>query len=309
MKFLKPRFWSDKNNLIVFLLIPFSFLFYLLTILKKKITVEKKFKIPVICIGNIYVGGTGKTPTSVKIVNDLKIKKKNPVIIKKYYKTHKDEHMMVGEMTGNLIIRKSRVKAIEEAEKENFNVAILDDGFQDHSIKKNLNIVCFNSKQLIGNGFVFPSGPLREGINSLKRAQIVIINGVKNKSFEEKILNASKEIKIFYSKYIPKNIEQFKNKKIFAFAGIGNPNNFFDLLYNSNIDVKKTIAFPDHYEFKAEEIRLMNKNAIKNNCELITTEKDFYRIKDFDIEKIGYLKIDLEIEENDRLVREIEKFL
>ena len=76
MKFLKPRFWSDKNNLIVFLLIPFSFLFYLLTILKKKFTVEKKFKIPVICIGNIYVGGTGKTPISVKIVNDLKIKKK-----------------------------------------------------------------------------------------------------------------------------------------------------------------------------------------------------------------------------------------
>ena len=83
-------------------------------------------------------------------------------------------------------MNKNRAKAIKKAEKENFNVVILDDGFQDHTIKKNLNIICFNDKQLVGNGLIFPAGPLRENLNSLKKAQIIIINGEKNESFEKK---------------------------------------------------------------------------------------------------------------------------
>ena len=305
MKFLKPKFWNSKNNIPAILLRPISFLFYFLTILKKSLISAKKFKIPIICVGNIYVGGTGKTPVSIMIANDLKINKKNPVIIKKYYKAHKDEHKIINEMTGCLILNKNRAQAIEKAERENFDIAILDDGFQDYTIKKNLNIICFNNKQLIGNGLMFPAGPLREDLSSLKRAQIVIINGEKNKSFEEKILNISKNIKIFYSKYLPTNIEQFKNKKLFAFAGIGNPNNFFELLSEYNLDVQKKITFPDHYEFKKEEIKQMTEEAIKNNLELVTTEKDFYRIKDHDFKKLKYLKVNLEIKEKNKLISEM----
>ena len=305
MKFLKPKFWDSKNNILAILLRPISFLFYFLTALRKFLINEKKFKIPIICIGNIYVGGTGKTPVSIMIANDLKIKKKNPAIIKKYYKTHKDEHRAIKEMTGCLILNKNRAQAIEEAERKNFDIAILDDGFQDYTIKKNLNIICFNNKQLIGNGLMFPAGPLRENLKSLKKAQIVIINGKKNKLFEEKILNISKNIKIFYSKYFPTNIEQFKNKKLFAFAGIGNPNNFFELLSEYNLNVQKKIAFPDHYEFKEIEIEQMAEEAVKNNFELITTEKDFYRIKDRFFKKLKYLKIDLEIKEKSKLINEI----
>ena len=305
MKFLKPKFWESKNNILAILLRPISVLFYFLTTLRKFFTSSKKFKIPIICVGNIYIGGTGKTPVSIMIANNLKINKKNPVIIKKYYKTHKDEHKMIKEMTNCLILDKNRTQAIEKAEKENFNVAILDDGFQDYTIKKNLNIICFNNKQLIGNGLVFPAGPLRENLNSLKKAQIVIINGEKNKSFEEKILNVSKNIKIFYSKYLPTNIEQFKNKKLFAFAGIGNPKNFFELLSKYNLNVQKKIAFPDHYEFNEKEIKQMTEEAIKNNFELITTEKDFYRIKDNGFNKLKYLKVDVEIKEKNKLISEI----
>jgi len=305
MKFLKPKFWDSQNNMPAILLRPISFLFYLLTALRKSLITEERFKIPIICIGNIYVGGTGKTPISIMIANDLKINKKNPAIIKKYYKTHEDEHKIINEMTGCLILNKNRAQAIEKAERENFDIAILDDGFQDYTIKKNLNIICFNNKQLIGNGLMFPAGPLREDLSSLKRAQIVIINGKKNTSFEEKILNVSKNIKIFYSKYLPKNIEQFKNKKLFAFAGIGNPNNFFELLSEYNLNVQKKISFPDHYKFKKKEIEQMAVEALKNNFELITTEKDFYRVKDLGFKKLKYLKVDVEIKEKNKLISEI----
>ena len=305
MKFLKPKFWDSKNNMPAILLRPISFLFYLLTALRKSLITEERFKIPIICIGNIYVGGTGKTPISIMIANDLKINKKTPAIIKKYYKTHEDEHKIINEMTGCLILNKNRAQAIEKAERENFDIAILDDGFQDYTIKKNLNIICFNNKQLIGNGLMFPAGPLREDLSSLKRAQIVIINGKKNTSFEEKILNVSKNIKIFYSKYLPKNIEQFKNKKLFAFAGIGNPNNFFELLSEYNLNVQKKISFPDHYKFKKKEIEQMAVEALKNNFELITTEKDFYRVKDLGFKKLKYLKVDVEIKEKNKLISEI----
>ncbi len=309
MKFLKPKFWESKNNILAVLLRPISLLFYFLTALRKSFIAPKKFRIPIICVGNIYVGGTGKTPVSIMIANILKTNNKKPAIIKKYYKDHEDEHKLIHNITNSLILNKNRVAAVQKAERENFDVGILDDGFQDHTIKKTLNIICFNNRQLIGNGLVFPAGPLRERLSSLKRAQIVIINGEKNKIFEEKILNISKNIKIFYSKYLPINIEQFKNKKLFAFAGIGNPNNFFELLSKYNLNVQKKISFPDHYKIKKKEIEQITKEAVNNNLDLITTEKDFYRVKDYGFKNLKYLKIDLKIEEKNKFITEVLKHL
>ena len=309
MKFLKPKFWESRSNILAILLSPISLLFYFLTSLRKSFISPKKFKIPIICVGNIYVGGTGKTPVSIMIANILKTNNKKPAIIKKYYKDHEDEHKLINNITNSLILNKNRVAAIEKAERENFDVGILDDGFQDHTIKKTLNIICFNNRQLIGNGLVFPAGPLRERLSSLKRAQIVIINGEKNKIFEEKILNISKNIKIFYSEYLPINIEQFKNKKLFAFAGIGNPNNFFELLSRYNLNVQKKISFPDHYEFKKKEIEQITRDAVNNNLDLITTEKDFYRVKDYGFKDLRYLKVDLKIEEKNKFITEVLKHL
>ena len=309
MKFLKPKFWESRNNILAILLKPISLLFYFITILRKSFISPKKFKIPIICVGNIYVGGTGKTPVSIMIANILKTNNKNPAIIKKYYKDHEDEHKLINNITNSLILNKNRVAAIEKAERENFDVGILDDGFQDHTIKKTLNIICFNNRQLIGNGLVLPAGPLRERLSSLERAQIVIINGEKNKIFEEKILNISKNIKIFYSEYLPINIEQFKNKKLFAFAGIGNPNNFFELLSKYNLNVQKKISFPDHYEIKKKEIEQITEEAANNNLDLITTEKDFYRVKDYGFKDLRYLKVDLKIEKKNKFITEVLKYL
>ncbi len=305
MKVLKPKFWEKKNSLLSLLLLPFSLLFQFIYLIKKRLSSQHSFQIPVICVGNIYVGGTGKTPLSILIVKELKKQNKKPAIIKKYYSNHIDEHNLINESLDCLFLDKQRSEAIKNAQKKNYDIAILDDGFQDHSIKKNLNILCFNSKQLVGNGMTLPSGPLRESMNAIKKAQIVLINGEKNRLFEEKILNISDKVKIFYSKYLPMNIEEYKNKKLFAFAGIGDPKNFFDLLVNNNLKIYKKIEFPDHYNFSKSEIRKMIDESLQNNCELITTEKDYYRIKNYGFKQIKFLKIKLEILEKDKFINEI----
>ena len=304
MKIFKPKFWQNKLNFFSIIFLPVSVIFLILISIRKLITLSKKFKIPVICVGNIYIGGTGKTPLSILITNKLK-KRFSPVIIKKYYKNHKDEHKLIKENTDNLILNNKRTFAIEEAIRMNFNVAILDDGFQDHTIFKDLNILCFNSKQLIGNGMIFPSGPLREGINSLRRAKIVIINGNNNEKFEKKIMNINNDLEIYYSKYLPLNISEFVNKKVYAFAGIGNPENFFELLKSNNLNIKKAVSFPDHYQFSKVEIQDMVDEAHKNDFVLITTEKDHQRIKEYGFKNIKFIKLELKIFDEKKFINQI----
>ena len=186
MKLNKPKFWDTKLSLFAILLIPFSLVFILIIYLKKKFTHVLKFDIPIICVGNIYIGGTGKTPTSIFIANELSRLGKKPVILRKFYKNHIDEHTLIKGNFENLILKNNRISGIQEAIEMNYDTVILDDGFQDYKIKKNLNIICFNQKQLIGNGLVLPSGPLRENLNALKDANIILINGTKNTIFENK---------------------------------------------------------------------------------------------------------------------------
>jgi tetraacyldisaccharide 4'-kinase len=266
-----------------------------------------KFNIPIICVGNIYIGGTGKTPASIFIANELSKLGKNPVILRKLYKKHVDEHNLIKKNFKNLILKKSRVLGIKKSVEMNYDTVILDDGFQEYKIKKNLNIICFNQKQLIGNGLVLPSGPLREGLNSLKYANIILINGIKDKIFENKILNVNKNLKIFYTNYRPINIEKFKNKRFIALAGIGNPNNFFDLLAEHKINIIKKLIYPDHYKFTKKEISKIVDDANKKNAGVIITEKDYYKIKEFNLDNIEYLKVILKIENNEKFIQLISK--
>ncbi len=305
MKILKPKFWEKNNSLISLLLQPISFFLQLLILIKKRFTSKHSFKIPIICIGNIYLGGTGKTPLSILLAKELKKYNKKPAIIKKYYPEHIDEHNLINNNIDCLFLDKERSKAINDAEKKQHDIAILDDGFQDYSINKNLNILCFNSAQLIGNGKTLPSGPLRQNIDAIKNTQLILINGNKDESFEKKIIKISNKVKIFYSKYLPSNIQEFSGKRLFAFAGIGNPKNFFKLLIDNNLKIYRTLSFPDHYKFSKSEIQKMIDESIKNNCELITTEKDYYRIKDLGFKNIKFLKVKLDIIEKDKLINQI----
>jgi len=305
MKILKPKFWDKKNSLLSLFLLPLSIFLQILASLKKKMTIKKNVAIPVVCVGNIYLGGTGKTPLALEVVQMLIKLNKKTAIIKKFYRKHEDEFKLIESKGIKLFKNLSRYKAINKAIDNKFDCVVLDDGFQDFSINKDLNILCFSEKQLIGNGMTLPSGPLRESISSLKRCQIVVINGNRNIDFENKIKSVFKNISIYYSKYLPNNINDFKNKDLLAFAGIGNPENFFDLLENNNLKIMKKISFPDHYNYSLKELNKLINFALKNNLNLITTEKDFFRIQHFQLTQIRYLKLKLEITNKVELEKEI----
>ena len=117
--------------------------------------------------------------------------------------------------------------------------------------------------------------PLRENLNALKNTNIVIINGEKNISFEEKILKINNNLDIYYSYYKPLNIDQFKDHKLLALAGIGNPENFFDLLDKNGLIVKKKLIYPDHHEFNKDEIRDIINISKNEKLKIVMTEKIF----------------------------------
>ena len=125
--------------------------------------------------------------------------------------------------------------------------------------------------------------------------------------FEEKLLKINKNLDIFYSNYEIENLNEFKNKKLFAVAGIGNPKNFFDLLSQNNLNVEEKVSFPDHYPFNKNQIDEMISYSKKNNLQIIMTEKDYLRIKNFNINEIKYLKLNLRINEHKKLLDKITK--
>ena len=295
MKFNKPKFWDDKNSIISILLFPVSLITLFIIFLRKKIIKTIKFDIPIICVGNIYVGGTGKTPTAIFLANELLRLGKNPVILRKFYQSHSDEHAFIKNQFENLILCNNRIEGIRKAKQFNYDTVILDDGFQDCRIKKSINILCFNERQLVGNGRLIPSGPLRDNLNSLKEADVILINGSKNENFENKILEINKNLKIFYSSYEPKNIDDFKNKKLLAIAGIGNPSNFFELLEKHNLNIEDRLIFPDHYQFNQIEINKIIEQSENKQCHIVMTEKDYFKVKHFNIQKSGYLEVSLKI--------------
>ena len=309
MKIFQPKFWKKKNSLIGIALLPIAFFLQVIVVLKNRFIRKKKFFIPVICVGNIYLGGTGKTPLSLEIIKILKKLNRKVAIIKKSYDEHSDEFRLIKSKKVTLFKNSHRCKAISVATQNRFNCVVLDDGFQDFSIDRNLDIVCFNEKQLAGNGMTLPAGPLREPFSSLKRCQIIVINGEVNTDFEKKIKKISNNIKIFYTKYLPVNLKKFTNHNLLAFAGIGNPENFFDLLENNNLNLIKKISFPDHYNYSLKELNELINLSNEKNLKLITTEKDFFRIKHFKLPQIQYLQINLEIKNQNNFEKEIMKYL
>ena len=305
MKIFKPKFWSEKNSFSAKLLYPISIFYKLLLFIKQKTTKELNLNIPIICVGNIYIGGTGKTPISIFIAKEIQKAGKNPAIIRKYYQSHSDEHLLIKKYFSSFILDKSRINGIKLSIKKGHDYAVLDDGFQDYKIKKTISILCFNQRQLIGNGLLFPAGPLRESLNSLKRANIVIINGKKDENFEKLIFQKNKNINIYYSSYRPTNIDQFKNEKLMAVAGIGNPNNFFELLHENNLHICEKLIFPDHHKFSKPEISKIIEVSAKKNLKIIMTEKDFFKIKHLNLPNFNYLKVELEIGNKDKLIKNI----
>tara|TARA_B100000787_G_C16180933_1_gene291787 strand:+ start:864 stop:1805 length:942 start_codon:yes stop_codon:yes gene_type:complete len=306
MKLKKPKFWDKKKpNFFSYLLMPLTFPviinnFYL----KFKRNNKIKSSTKKICIGNIYVGGTAKTPLTIKlyqILNNLNFK---VATIKKFYIDQIDERIMLAAKT-KLYVSKNRNKAAKEALEDDCEVLIFDDGLQDHSINYDLEFVCFNNIKWIGNGQLIPAGPLREKIKSISKYNAVFINGVSgdNKDLKLQIIHYNKNINIFESYYRPTNIDQFNiNDKYLIFSGIGNPESFKEILVNNNLNIIKEIIFPDHYSYTKNDIDEINLQAKNLNAKIITTEKDYVKIDQNKNDRIKFLKIELDIKDEEKLI-------
>ncbi len=297
MKFLKPKFW-DKNtpNFLSYLLLPISFVYLILS----KIKIHKKNKIKnikTICVGNIYVGGTGKTTLCIKLNEILNSMGMTSCFVKKFYKDQIDEQRILND-SGELYCASSRVSAIKKINTENFNAVIFDDGLQDQEIEYDLSIVCFNKKIGQGNGFLIPSGPLRENLSSLRKYDAVFFNG-NNESeteFEYFIKKKFTHLKIFKSQYKIKNNKNFDKKdKYLVFAGIGNFENLIEMLKINNFSIIKSLNYPDHYNYKQYDIDRIKNIANENNAKIITTEKDFVKISHENQKNIKKIEVELEI--------------
>jgi len=305
----KPKFW-DKGNIDFFalLLLPISLIYIVINFIKNINNKGKKFNIPIICVGNIYIGGTGKTPLAIEIYKILKKLKQKPGFIKKYYKDQKDEQLLL-KSNGETFLDVSRINAIKSLTNKNKNIAILDDGLQENKINYDLSIACFNEIQWIGNGLIIPAGPLRESLEKLKKINLVFINGKNNSKINKIIKLKNPKIKIFNTRYKFLNLKKIKKKRVIAFAGIGNPSNFFSQLKDNNIKLINTFSFPDHYKYTYNDLKKLIKEAKNKKAILLTTEKDFLRLDKKYKKKINFLSIKLIINKKKLFIQELKKII
>ena len=309
MNLKKPKFWDYKKpNTLAYLLLPISYLLKLIRLFKIKSKI-KKSNIRTICVGNIYLGGTGKTSLSIKINEILSEKKIKTCFIKKFYLTQLDEQKLL-ESRGKLFTSSKRIEAINIAENEGYDVAILDDGLQDNSINYDLRFVCFNNINWIGNGLTIPAGPLRESINNLKNYKHIFLNGnLENlDNIKEHIYKINPNINLYIGKYVPLDIEKFnKDKNYLVFSGIGNHQTFISMLREYKFNIVKDIEFSDHYKYNNSDINKIQKLSDNLNCQIITTEKDYLRLDKEKIHNINFIKSELKILDEEKLISTILK--
>ena len=297
MKLKKPKFWNYKKpHLYSYLLLPFSIILSLISKIKPKSKFTNS-NIKTICVGNIYVGGTGKTSLAIKIKEILKKKNIKSCFIKKFYPDQADEQKLLSK-NGKLFTSLKRITSLDEAISQGYEIAIFDDGLQDGSIKYDLEIVCFNNINWIGNGLTLPSGPLRESINNLRFYDNVFLNGNAEhlNDIKNQIKKINPKININQGKYVPLNIKDFnKEHNYIVFSGIGNHKTFIDMLKNNNLKIIDNLEYPDHYQYSKKDFDEIADKAKKYDAKILTTEKDYLRLDAFDKTEVLFIKSDLEI--------------
>ena len=288
-----PKFWYlKKDTFLSRSLYPLSLLFRLGTKIRNIASHNNKFKFPVICIGNIVVGGAGKTPVAIKIGELLKIAGYNPHFISKGYagivkrstlvetwhspKSVGDEPLLLSQIAPTWI-GKDRNNSIKLAKNMGADCIIMDDGFQNPSIHKDFSIIVINAAQEFGNRRVMPAGPLRESIKrGLSRTNLIVMIGEITNSLQKIIPD---HIPIIEAKFKINNENKiFKGQKITAFAGIAYPEKFFNSLREQGAKIIKEITYPDHHIYDENDLLSLAEIANKTQSILVSTQKDFVRI-------------------------------
>ena len=311
MNIKKPIFWDKKEpNFLSYILYPATFLIKINNIFSKYFPKKKFNKIKSICVGNIYLGGTGKTPTTLKLYQILKAKNYDVVIGKKYYSNQKDEQDLL-KNKAKFISSTNREEIIKLAIKNRHKVIIFDDGLQDKKIEYDLKLVCFDSKIWLGNSRLIPSGPLREDINSLRKYNGVFLKISDNKTKLIEIISEIKKtnskIEIFKSFVHIKNINQFNpSDKYLIFSGIGNASSFKEILTYNKFKIVEEKIFSDHYNYKDEDISKILEISKDKDLKILTTEKDYFKIPSHFRNQINFLEIDLKFDEEEKLLKLVE---
>ena len=298
-----------RRSIFSYLLLPLSWLFRLIIIIRRwlyqlKLKTVNHFSVPVIVIGNIIVGGTGKTPLVIWLANLLSQQGYKPGIVSRGYKVKNitkprlittnssiteagDEPLIIAKHTNcPVVITPNRSKAIELLiNQHNCNIIISDDGLQHYAMARDIEIVVVDGQRQFGNGWLLPAGPLREPISRLKSVDFSVYNTVNMHLQPATSLTAVND----NQRHL--NISELTNKKVHAVAGIGNPQRFFTTLRQLGLQIIEH-PFPDHYNFQKNDIDL-DENSI-----IIMTEKDAVKCTEISDSRHWFLPVTAELEKD-----------
>ena len=314
-----PSHWN-KRNLLSNLLLPLGWLYNFATKLNIKFSTPKNVDKQVICIGNLTAGGTGKTPVAISLASLIQTLGKKPFFVSRGYggylkdvvvnnQTHTaeqvgDEPLLLARQAP-VVVNPNRWQGACKAIENGAEIIIMDDGFQNPGLKKDLSFLVFDGAFGYGNGRGIPAGPLRESlIDGLKRANAIIIIGEDKHNLVEEF----KQLPIFKGKIIPKT-PKVKGKKVIAFAGIGRPEKFYTSLKENGFDIIQSIDFSDHHQYSYADIENLIALSKKHQAELYTTSKDFVKIPPESKKYFNVLEIDILWENKEALIEFIQKHI
>mgnify|MGYP000013066839 FL=1 len=289
-----PKFWSGLNWQSI-LLFPLSYIWRLGHYINQKNAQPQKSDIPVICVGNLTVGGSGKTPVVITLCRFLSGIGKSPSVLTRGFGGRKkgpvfvnsnlhesedvgDEPLMMSNSNTVCVSRNRPAGAAFISSDKELDCVVMDDGLQNPTLEKNLKIAVFDGKFGIGNGLLLPAGPMRETLDDgLKNVDMVIFNGEDETGLTQKIPS---HIPIFTGELRPDDeiIEHLKGRPVYGFAGIGNPSRFFKTLQNIGADIVGETHFADHHPYTDTDMSQLYEDANQAGSELVTTQKDWMRL-------------------------------
>jgi tetraacyldisaccharide 4'-kinase len=310
-----PAFWQYSKGpmaapLVRTLLMPFSLLVTLAGCLKQRYQNPVRAGVPVICMGNVTLGGTGKTPLAIALAKMLQDAGHQPFFLSRGYggkaagplRVNANEHSAreVGDEALLLaaiapaIIARDRAAGARLAVEQGASVILMDDGFQNPSLAKDVSLLVVDTDQGMGNGRVFPAGPLREPLKyALKRADAVIAVGQKG-------LAKSMPVPVMGAQLC--NLEPLPQGPLIAFAGIGRPDKFFDALRKQGAELVQEIAYDDHQVYQPRELERLKQWAAKENATLLTTQKDYVRLTKTQRDGIVFWPLEARFDDPDALM-------
>lgn len=312
--FKSPNFWRT-HSFISFLLRPLSWLYLKLAQLKERSIKPQKLNVPVICVGNLVLGGAGKTPTVISLVSLLKSMGHHPHILSRgygavikglkqvdpayhHYLQVGDEPLILAQFAPTWV-SPNRVKAGKAAVKNGATVLIMDDGFQNSTLVKDLNLLVVDSNQGFGNGEIFPAGPLREPIDSgLKRADAVFCIG------DPKKINLKHA---HTAHFVVKTFPTEPNQRVIAFSGLGYPDKFRHTLKEAGFKIIEFVTFADHYPYTVIDMDRLVKAAEIKKASLITTSKDFVRVPPNFKDAVQVLKVNLTFDKPELVLKMLQE--